>query len=210
MTEVTVQRADEVLVGPGHELVGELDDIIANEFLQSPALVFLNALTPYVGLKTQNSWTMYSNLQTEPGRWNHSLIPEVVRLPDAAHPDLLARVTFTPGHAGTELGCVGLGVNDAAVRFQVLNQDIGACRNMVFKDGRTVGGADTLDLDLRPRRIMTKEAFENAIAVGMALGGSALARSRRKPDPVKLVTPGQSGQRGSILAASLPSEGFDS
>ena len=29
-----------------------------------------------------------------------------------------------------------------------------------------------LDLDLRPRRIMTKEAFENAIAVGMALGGS--------------------------------------
>lgn len=45
-----------------------------------PALVFLNALTPYLGLKTQNSWTMYSNLQTEPGRWNHSLIPEDVRV----------------------------------------------------------------------------------------------------------------------------------
>ena len=47
-----------------------------------PLLVFLNALTPYLGLKTQNSWTMYSNLMTEPGRWNHSLIPEDVRVFD--------------------------------------------------------------------------------------------------------------------------------
>jgi dihydroxy-acid dehydratase len=32
-----------------------------------------------------------------------------------------------------------------------------------------------LDLELRPRKIMTKEAFENAIAVTMALGGSTNA-----------------------------------
>jgi dihydroxy-acid dehydratase len=32
-----------------------------------------------------------------------------------------------------------------------------------------------LELDLRPRRILTKEAFENAIAVTMALGGSTNA-----------------------------------
>jgi len=32
-----------------------------------------------------------------------------------------------------------------------------------------------LELDLRPRQIMTKEAFENAIAVVMALGGSTNA-----------------------------------
>src|SRR5438034_8136279 len=32
-----------------------------------------------------------------------------------------------------------------------------------------------LELDLRPRQIMTKEAFENAIAVTMALGGSTNA-----------------------------------
>lgn len=51
-------------------------------WILGPLLVFLNALTPYVGLKTQNSWTMYSNLQTEPGRWNHSLIPEDVRVFD--------------------------------------------------------------------------------------------------------------------------------
>src|SRR4029079_3395037 len=29
-----------------------------------------------------------------------------------------------------------------------------------------------LELNLRPRQILTKEAFENAIAVGMAVGGS--------------------------------------
>ena len=39
-----------------------------------------------------------------------------------------------------------------------------------YKSGEAV--LNLLDLDLRPRRIMTKEAFENAIAVGMALGGS--------------------------------------
>ncbi len=41
------------------------------------------------------------------------------------------------------------------------------------ESGRTV--ARLLELDLRPRRIMTKEAFENAIAVVMALAGSTNA-----------------------------------
>ena len=42
--------------------------------------------------------------------------------------------------------------------------------DFAYKSGEAV--INLLDLDLRPRRIMTKEAFENAIAVGMALGGS--------------------------------------
>ena len=43
-----------------------------------PALIFVNAVSPYIGLKTQNSFTMYSNLQTENGRWNHALLlPEL-------------------------------------------------------------------------------------------------------------------------------------
>jgi dihydroxy-acid dehydratase len=42
-----------------------------------------------------------------------------------------------------------------------------------FESGRAV--VNLLDLDLRPRQIMTKEAFENAIAVVMALGGSTNA-----------------------------------
>src|SRR4029079_12194874 len=42
-----------------------------------------------------------------------------------------------------------------------------------FESGRAV--MNLLELDLRPRQIMTKEAFENAIAVTMALGGSTNA-----------------------------------
>src|SRR5690348_13937294 len=42
-----------------------------------------------------------------------------------------------------------------------------------FDSGRAV--MKLLELDLRPRRIMTKAAFENAIAVTMALGGSTNA-----------------------------------
>jgi hypothetical protein len=48
----------------------------------APLLVVLNAVTPYVGLKTQSAFTMYSNLQTEDGRWNHVLVPESVRIFD--------------------------------------------------------------------------------------------------------------------------------
>jgi len=39
-----------------------------------------------------------------------------------------------------------------------------------FESGRAV--VHQLELGIRPRQILTKEAFENAIAVGMALGGS--------------------------------------
>jgi hypothetical protein len=48
----------------------------------APLLVVLNAATPYLGLKTQSAFTMYSNLQTEEGRWNHVLVPESVRVFD--------------------------------------------------------------------------------------------------------------------------------
>jgi dihydroxy-acid dehydratase len=42
-----------------------------------------------------------------------------------------------------------------------------------YESGRAV--IRLLELDIRPRQIMTKEAFENAIAVTMALGGSTNA-----------------------------------
>src|SRR4051795_5593451 len=45
--------------------------------------------------------------------------------------------------------------------------------DLAYDSGRAV--MRLLELDLRPRRIMTKEAFENAIAVTMALGGSTNA-----------------------------------
>ena len=42
--------------------------------------------------------------------------------------------------------------------------------DFAFESGRAVIGL--LESGIRPRQILTKEAFENAIAVGMALGGS--------------------------------------
>jgi dihydroxy-acid dehydratase len=42
--------------------------------------------------------------------------------------------------------------------------------DFAFESGRAV--VDLIAANIRPRQIMTKEAFENAIAVGMAVGGS--------------------------------------
>lgn len=44
------------------------------------AVLALNALSPYLGLKTQTSLNMFSNLRTEEGRWNHLIVPSEVRI----------------------------------------------------------------------------------------------------------------------------------
>jgi hypothetical protein len=44
------------------------------------AALVLNAATPYLGIKTRAAFTMFSNLRTEPGHWNHLVIPESVRV----------------------------------------------------------------------------------------------------------------------------------
>lgn len=49
-------------------------------FVAGIALLVLNAMAPYVGLKTESAFTMYSNLQTEAGDWNHAIVPEAVRV----------------------------------------------------------------------------------------------------------------------------------
>ena len=43
-------------------------------------LLVINALSPYLGLKTETTFTMFSNLRTEDGRWNHLFLPEGVRV----------------------------------------------------------------------------------------------------------------------------------
>jgi hypothetical protein len=45
-------------------------------FIALPCVVFLNGLTPYLGLKTVANYTMFSNLRTEVDRTNH-LLPVV-------------------------------------------------------------------------------------------------------------------------------------
>lgn len=50
--------------------------------LLMPALVILNGACPYLGLKTQTSWSMYSNLRTEGHMSNHLIIGEPAYLTD--------------------------------------------------------------------------------------------------------------------------------
>lgn len=54
-------------------------------------LLVANSLSPYLGLKTESSFTMFSNLQTEAGYWNHAFIPEAVRV--FPYQDQLVRIT---------------------------------------------------------------------------------------------------------------------
>lgn len=49
-------------------------------FLIGLAAVLFTAAMPYLGLKTRAAFTMYANLRTEPGHWNHLVIPEAVRV----------------------------------------------------------------------------------------------------------------------------------
>jgi hypothetical protein len=88
------------------------------------ALVVLNGSSQYLGLKTENAFTMYSNLRTEAGYNNHLFLPalrlagwqdDVVEVLETDLPELLPyvgrderityfefrRVTSTaPGHSG--------------------------------------------------------------------------------------------------------------
>ena len=43
-------------------------------------LALLNGASPYLGLKTQGSFTMFSNLRTEAGVWNHTFMPAGMRV----------------------------------------------------------------------------------------------------------------------------------
>ena len=45
-------------------------------------LIVFTALMPYLGLKTRAAFTMFSNVRTEPGHWNHLLVPEALRVFD--------------------------------------------------------------------------------------------------------------------------------
>jgi len=49
-----------------------------------PVLIFFNGLTPYLGLKTQTSFSMFSNLRVEGERSNHLFIPASVQLTSMA------------------------------------------------------------------------------------------------------------------------------
>jgi hypothetical protein len=54
-------------------------------FFIVPVIIFLNGTSPYLGLKTENSFAMFSNLRTEGGKTNHYLVPANVQLFDYQH-----------------------------------------------------------------------------------------------------------------------------
>lgn len=45
-----------------------------------PVLTLVNGLCPYLGLKTESAFTMFSNLQTEGEIWNHVFLPRALRV----------------------------------------------------------------------------------------------------------------------------------
>jgi hypothetical protein len=47
-----------------------------------PVLVFVNGTSPYLGLKTENSYAMFSNLRTEGGQTNHFIVPASIQVFD--------------------------------------------------------------------------------------------------------------------------------
>jgi len=66
-------------------------------FAAGVLILVMNSLSPYVGLKTESSFTMFSNLRTEAGRWNHLFIPEAVRM--FPYQDQLVRIIASDDRA---------------------------------------------------------------------------------------------------------------
>lgn len=66
----------------------------------TPVLIVFNGLCPYLGLKTESSFAMFSNMQTEADLWNHVVLPksmrifhfqdDLVSIVSSDHPDLAA------------------------------------------------------------------------------------------------------------------------
>ena len=77
----------------------------AGVLLLLPALLLLNGLSPYLGLKTRTAWQMYSNLTLDAATSNHLLVPysldlggylaDSVRILATSDPALQARYVHT-------------------------------------------------------------------------------------------------------------------
>ena len=65
-------------------------------------LVVINGALPYLGVKTETSSGMFSNLRTEGGRTNHLLIQRGLHL--TKHADELVRIIDSEDHQLAELG----------------------------------------------------------------------------------------------------------
>jgi hypothetical protein len=62
----------------------------------APVLLFANGFSPYLGLKSEHSFAMFSNLRTEGDHWNHLLVPRELRVFDHADEVVLLRRSSDP------------------------------------------------------------------------------------------------------------------
>jgi hypothetical protein len=74
-------------------------------WLVGPLLVVVVGASPYLGLKTRSSFTMYSNLRTEGTAWNHLVVPEGVQV--FSFQDDLVRVIRSDDPELAEIATVG-------------------------------------------------------------------------------------------------------
>ncbi len=65
-----------------------------------PVVVFFNGLNPYLGLKTDSAFSMFSNLRTEGGSTNHFIMPGGIR-PVGYQDDLVRVIDASPGRLKT-------------------------------------------------------------------------------------------------------------
>ena len=71
-----------------------------------PLLAIVNGLCPYIGLKTQTSFAMFSNLRTEQGQFNHLFLPasmQVFQYQKELIHVTKAPVAFTPSTEGVDV-----------------------------------------------------------------------------------------------------------
>ena len=92
-----------------------------------PGLILFNGSNPYLGLKTETSFAMFSNLQTENGRSNHFFVPASLQVFDyqkrcaeilaTEHPRLVEFVEEKRLITFFELCCIAEDYPGGAVRF---------------------------------------------------------------------------------------------
>jgi hypothetical protein len=69
----------------GRERPGESHMLFASQYPSLaivPVLLFLCGFAPYIGLKTETSFSMFSNLRTEGDKTNHLFIPTILQIFD--------------------------------------------------------------------------------------------------------------------------------
>ncbi|HEV7500726.1 MAG TPA: hypothetical protein VGQ33_12015, partial [Vicinamibacteria bacterium] len=96
-----------------------------------PGVVALNGLCPYLGLKTEDSFAMFSNLHTEGGVTNHYLIPaawqiapferDLVTVKSSSDPSLESLVGWRTPYLrlrGSVSGLAGAGAHDLRLTYE--------------------------------------------------------------------------------------------